>query len=90
MVFQGAVMRSQIYVLKNHLTVCHVQYDFIYMSADVKAMAFYATMVGLVLPVLRSRSWSRKESHHLVGAGAVTRCGSGSDRSGSDNGIYHD
>jgi hypothetical protein len=31
------------------------------------------------------------ESHHLVGAGAVTRCGSssGSERSGSDNGIYH-
>jgi hypothetical protein len=25
------------------------------------------------------RSWSRKELHHLVGAGAVTRCGSGSD-----------
>jgi hypothetical protein len=30
------------------------------------------------------RSWSRKEPHLLVGAGAVTRCGSG-----SDNGIYH-
>jgi hypothetical protein len=26
------------------------------------------------------------EPHHLVGAGAVTRCGSGS---GSDNGINH-
>jgi hypothetical protein len=32
---------------------------------------------------------SRKEPHLLVGAGAVTRCGSGSDGSGSDNGIYH-
>jgi hypothetical protein len=41
------------------------------------------------LAVLRSRS--RKEPHLLVGAGAVTRCGSGSgsDGSGSDNGIYH-
>jgi hypothetical protein len=40
-------------------------------------------------PVLRGRS--RKELHHLVGAGAVTRCGfgSGSDGSGSDNGINH-
>jgi hypothetical protein len=38
-------------------------------------------------PVLRSRS--RKEPHLLVGAraGAVTQCGSGSDGSGSDNGI---
>jgi hypothetical protein len=35
--------------------------------------------------VLPSRS--RKEPHLLVGAGAVTRCGSGSD--GSDNGIKH-
>jgi hypothetical protein len=36
------------------------------------------------IPVLRSRS--RKEPHHFdgAGAGAVTRCGSG-----SDNGIYH-
>jgi hypothetical protein len=34
-----------------------------------------------IAPVLRSRSRSRKESHHLVGAsaGAVMRCGSGSD-----------
>jgi hypothetical protein len=39
--------------------------------------------------VLWSRS--RKEPHLLVGvgAGAVTQCGSGSDGSGSDNGIYH-
>jgi hypothetical protein len=29
----------------------------------------------------------RKELHHLVGAGAVTRCGS--DGSGSDSGITH-
>jgi hypothetical protein len=36
-------------------------------------------------PVLRSRS--RKDPHLL--AGAVTRCGSGSDGSGSDNGIKH-
>jgi hypothetical protein len=35
-------------------------------------------------PVLRSWSRSRKEPHLLVGAGAVTRCGSG-----SDNGIKH-
>jgi hypothetical protein len=35
--------------------------------------------------VLRSRS--RKEPHHLVGAGDVTRCGS--DGSGSNNGIKH-
>jgi hypothetical protein len=34
------------------------------------------------------QSWSRKQPHHLVGAGAVTQCGSGSDGSGSDNGIY--
>jgi hypothetical protein len=43
------------------------------------------------ISVLRSRS--RKEPHHLVGAGAVTRCGSnsgsGSDGSDSDNGIEH-
>jgi hypothetical protein len=41
------------------------------------------------LSVLRSRS--RKEPHHLVGAGAgaVTRSGSSSDRSGSDNGKFH-
>jgi hypothetical protein len=41
------------------------------------------------LPVLRSRS--RKEPQFLVGAGAgaVTRCGSGSDGSGSDNGINY-
>jgi hypothetical protein len=38
-------------------------------------------------PVLRNLS--RKEAHLLVGAGAVTRCGSGSDGSGSDNGIKH-
>jgi hypothetical protein len=39
--------------------------------------------------VLRSRS--RKEPHLLVGAGTVTRCGSGSgsDGSGSNNGITH-
>jgi hypothetical protein len=37
--------------------------------------------------VLRSRS--RKEPHLLVGARAVTRRGSGSDGSGSDNGIKH-
>jgi hypothetical protein len=37
--------------------------------------------------VLRSRS--RKEPHHLVGAGAVKRCSSGSDGSGSVNGIKH-
>jgi hypothetical protein len=39
--------------------------------------------------VLRSRS--RKEPHLLVGAGAVTRCGSGSgsDGSGSNTGIKH-
>jgi hypothetical protein len=39
--------------------------------------------------VLRSRSQSRsrKEPHLLVGAGAITQCGSGSDGSGSDNGI---
>jgi hypothetical protein len=30
------------------------------------------------------RSLSRKEPHHLVGAGAVTRCGSGSEGSLSD------
>jgi hypothetical protein len=35
------------------------------------------------------RSWSRKEPHLLVVAGAVTRCGSGSDGSSSDNGIKH-
>jgi hypothetical protein len=37
------------------------------------------------------RSQSRKEPHLLVGAGAgaVTRCGSGSNGSGSDNGIKH-
>jgi hypothetical protein len=87
MIFQGAIMRSQIYELKNQLAVCHVQYDFMYMSADVQAMAFYVTIVGCGLPMLRSRS--RKEPHHLVGAGAVTQCGSGSDGSGSDNGIYH-
>jgi hypothetical protein len=29
------------------------------------------------------------EPHHLAGGGAVTRCGSGSDGSGSDNGIKH-
>jgi hypothetical protein len=33
------------------------------------------------------QSRSRKEPHHLVGAGAVTRCGS--DGSGSDNGSNH-
>jgi hypothetical protein len=32
-------------------------------------------------------SVAEPEPHHL--AGAVTRCGSGSDGSGSDNGIYH-
>jgi hypothetical protein len=41
-------------------------------------------------PVLRSQSRSRKEPHLLVGAGAVTRCGSGSDGFGSYNGIKHD
>jgi hypothetical protein len=40
-----------------------------------------------IRPVLRSRS--HKEPHLLVGAGAVTRCGSGSDGSGSNNGIKH-
>jgi hypothetical protein len=35
------------------------------------------------------RSRSRKEPHNLVGAGAVTRCHSGTDGSGSDNGIKH-
>jgi hypothetical protein len=39
------------------------------------------------IPVFRSRS--RKELHHLVGAGAGTRCGAGSDGSGSDNGTKH-
>jgi hypothetical protein len=41
--------------------------------------------IAELFSVLRSRS--RKESHLLVGAGAVTRCGSGSD--GFDNGITH-
>jgi hypothetical protein len=38
-----------------------------------------------------ARSRIRKEPHHLVGAGAgaLTRCGSGSDGSGSNNGIKH-
>jgi hypothetical protein len=47
------------------------------------------TVYDLLLSVLRSRS--RKEPHLLVGAGAgaVLRCGSGSDGSGSDNGIKH-
>jgi hypothetical protein len=44
-------------------------------------------MFGLVLPKAVLRSRSRKEPHHLVGAGAVIRCGSGG--SGSDNGIKH-
>jgi hypothetical protein len=32
-------------------------------------------------------SVAEPEPHHLVGAGAVTRCGSGSDGSGFENGI---
>jgi hypothetical protein len=35
-------------------------------------------------------SVAEPEPHLLVGAGAVTRCGSGSDGSSSDNGIKHD
>jgi hypothetical protein len=34
-------------------------------------------------------SVAEPEPHLLVGAGVVTRCGSGSDGSGSDNGITH-
>jgi hypothetical protein len=44
----------------------------------------YPGQISQVSAVLRSRSRSRKEPHLLVGAGAVTRCGSG-----SDNGITH-
>jgi hypothetical protein len=36
--------------------------------------------------VVRSRSWIRKGPHHLVRAGAVMRCSSGSS---SENGIKH-
>jgi hypothetical protein len=50
-------------------------------------MAYSSTFQILLNAVLRSRS--RKESHYLVGAGAVTRCSSGSDGSGSNNGIKH-
>jgi hypothetical protein len=44
---------------------------------------------GNLKTVLRSRS--RKEPHLLAGAGsgAVMQCGSGSDGSGSDDGIKH-
>jgi hypothetical protein len=51
----------------------------------------YKFVFFLGLTVLKSvlRSRSRKEPQLLVGAGAVTRCGSGSDGSGSDNGIKH-
>jgi hypothetical protein len=38
---------------------------------------------NIYLMKLLLRSQSRKEPHHLVGAGAVSRCGSGSDGSGS-------
>jgi hypothetical protein len=41
--------------------------------------------VQKVLP----NSVAEPEPHLLVGAGAVTRCGSGSDGLGSDNGIEH-
>jgi hypothetical protein len=37
-----------------------------------------------IMPVLRSRS--RKELHHLVGAGAITRCDSGSGSSSEGSG----
>jgi hypothetical protein len=49
--------------------------------------AILAQKIKQYTAVLRSRS--SKELHHLVGTGAVTRCGSGSEGSGSDNGIYH-
>jgi hypothetical protein len=42
---------------------------------------------SMFILVLQSRS--RKESHYLVEAGAVTQYGSGSNGSGFDNGIYH-
>jgi hypothetical protein len=52
-------------------------------------MSYFPNCVKLfpilfIYSVLRSRSRIRKEPHLLVGAGALTRCGSGS---GSDNGI---
>jgi hypothetical protein len=34
-------------------------------------------------------SVAEPDPHHLVGAGVVKRCGSGSDASDSDNGIKH-
>jgi hypothetical protein len=48
---------------------------------------FQSIRVYALLPVLRSRS--HKGPQNLVGAGAVARSISGSDGSGSDNGIYH-
>jgi hypothetical protein len=51
----------------------------IFLLKYIKNKSFSKTVY---FSVLRSRS--RKKPHLLVGAGAVTRCGSG-----SDNGIYH-
>jgi hypothetical protein len=36
-----------------------------------------------------SSSVAEPEPHHMVGVGAVTQCGSGSDGSSSVNGIKH-
>jgi hypothetical protein len=54
---------------------------------EICMMLFQST--SMLYSVLRSRSRSREEPHLLAGAGAVTRCSSSSDGSGSDNGIKH-
>jgi hypothetical protein len=60
---------------------------FIFHHAGVE-ISYFVQFLYIILPVLQRRR-RRKEPHNLVGAGAVTGCGSGfgSDVSGLTNGI---
>jgi hypothetical protein len=59
-------------------------------SAAPRAVALTYTYRSITKIIVAS-SVAELEPHHLVGAGAVTRCGSGSESDGSDsdNGIEH-
>jgi hypothetical protein len=57
------------------------------MSILVTAFLYILKNGGVCL--LTSVAEPELEPHHLVGAGAVKRCGSGSDGSDSDDGIHY-
>jgi hypothetical protein len=80
---------DNIYNIENLLYILAGVHDMEHLGIIVAPQLYDIWEYNVYNPVLRSRS--HKEPPILVGAGAgaVTRCDSGSDGSGSDNGIKH-